>query len=72
MWTHIVDNKLVKATGPKSFCFDLPKHVDKFFNYEIYSIRKDEILNEQKIKKKVSQLLTKCKLGNNLYEYREQ
>ena len=68
----MVDNTLVKSTGPKSFCFDLRKHVDKFFNYEIYSIRKDKILNEQKIKKKVSHLLTKCKLGNNLYEYREQ
>ena len=31
----MVDNKLVEPTGPKSFCFDLPKHVDKFFNFKM-------------------------------------
>ena len=49
MGTHIVDNKLVMSTEPKSFRFDLPKIADNKFNQEIYSIIKhNKSLSEQK------------------------
>ena len=51
---HIVDNKLVIATEPKTFCFDLSKGADNNLNNENYSIIKhNEPLAEQKIKKRL-------------------
>ena len=73
MGTHIVDNKLVMSTEPKSFRFDLPKIADNKFNQEIYSIIKhNKSLSEQTIKNEVRQLLSKYKYENNIHEHRKQ
>ena len=44
---HIVDNKLVMTTEPKSFCFDLPKDVDNNLEHETYSIIKRNKLSAE-------------------------
>ena len=70
MGTHIVDNKLVMSTEPKSFRFDLPKIADNKFNQEI--TKDNKRLSEQTIKSEVRQLLSKHKYKNNIHEHRKQ
>ena len=51
MGVHIVDNKLVTTTEPKTFCFDLPEYADKNMEHEIYSIIKHKELLAEHAKK---------------------
>ena len=62
---HIVINKLVMATTPKTFCFDLPKDAANNLNHKIYSIIKH---NEQTIKNQVRQLFSNYKHLHDIHE----
>ena len=65
------DNKLVKARGPKTFHFDLPKDAGVNLKNEIYSIIKhNELLAEHIIKNEIRQLFSKYNHGNHIHENR--
>ena len=57
---NIEDNKLVIATEPKPFHFNLPKDVGINFKNETYSLIKySECLAEHTIKNEIRQLMSK-------------
>ena len=58
MVVHIVYNKLVTTTEPRTFHFGLPNHADNNLEHKIDSIIKhNELLAEHTIKNEVRQLL---------------
>ena len=70
---HTGDNKLVVATGYKTFHFDLPKDVDKKLKYKIdFIVKHNELLTEHIVKSKIRQLLSKYKHGNDIHEHEKQ
>ena len=73
MVVHIGENKLVIATEPKAFYFDLPTNVDINLKHEIYFIIKhNELLPEHKIKNEIRQLLSKYKHRKDIREHGKQ
>ena len=55
------------------FGFDWPRNVDENSKHEIqFIIKSNESLAENKMKKKIEQLLSKYKHGNDIHEHRKQ
>ena len=73
MAVDVGDSKLTIITKPKNFHYDLPKDIDNNLEHEIdYIIRHNKLLTKLAIKSKISQLLSKHKHGNNVYEHGKQ
>ena len=66
-------NMVVREPKTFHFNFDLPKTFNKSLKHETeFIVKRNEYLTEDKIKTKISQLLSRYKHGNDIYEYREQ
>ena len=69
----INDNKLVITTEPKTVHFDLSKKIDSSLKHGIdFTIKHNEFLAEDTMKKEIGQLLSKYKHGIDIHEYRKQ